>query len=143
MVINFIILYYKLYYQNNYNYLYIMDLNSEYEYLNDKELTTDKIINEIQIIVGPEFVFDITDLYEEKVPNINYLTEIYFKFRPLVSIYSNKYSYQKITEKMIDFRLEEIRKFWFVEKAEKIQINKMGTYIHIILHKNNNEYILK
>jgi hypothetical protein len=120
-----------------------MDLNSEYEYLKHEELTMDRIINEIQIIVGPEFVFDITDIYDERVSTINYLTEIYFKFRPLVSIYSNKHSYQKITEKMFDFRLDEIRKFWFVEKAEKIVINKMGTYIHIVLNKNNNEYILK
>jgi hypothetical protein len=120
-----------------------MDLNNEYEYLKHEELTMTRIINEIQIIIGPEFVFDMTDLYEESIPNINYLTEIYFKFRPLVSIYSNKHSHQKITEKMIDFRLDEIRKFCFVEKAEKKIINKMGTYIYIVVNTNNNEYILK
>lgn len=105
--------------------------------ITNRNLSDEKIINEIQIIIGPEFVFDYelslkgTDLYIES------LSEIYFKYRPITT-----YKYSKLTEQIMNFRLDSIRDLWFVENAEHTRIEGTGNYIRIKINKYN-DYILK
>lgn len=101
------------------------------------ELTNEKIINEIQIIIGPEFVFDYELNFKDNGLYIESLSEIYFKYRPITT-----YKYSKITEKILNFRLDGVRDLWFVENAEYIKLKGIENYIHIKINKYN-DYILK
>lgn len=101
------------------------------------EDTIDKYINEIQTFIGGEFVYESTIEIKDNSPILT------FKYRPLINleIYNNPYNgYPMINRTIIESRLDEVRKLWFVEKAK--YINTIDTYIQVEMN-NYGEYILK